>query len=151
MLRTFFLILCIYCSYTISLQAQCTEEDVKARDTTMYWAFIDSNFQKVVLDVKPEYLDGGEKGFHQNLRTTIKYPAMAKEYHIKGKLLYCYEINELGMVENVQLINTGHKLLQEESERVIQVIFAGKAYQPAIYKGKPVRVKQYLPINYKLE
>ena len=116
---------------------------------TVYFALIDNEYKEVQLDVKPEFI-GGLTLLSKKMAGNIRYPANARENNIKGKVLLNIYLNENGKVDNITLAKGIGGGCDEESLRAVWIITNG-GYNPAIYKGKPIKVKFEMPISFKLE
>ncbi|MBK8724331.1 MAG: energy transducer TonB [Saprospiraceae bacterium] len=116
---------------------------------TVYFALIDNEYKEVQLDVKPEFI-GGLTLLSKKMAGNIRYPAKARENNIKGNVLLNIYLNENGKVEDITLAKGIGGGCNEESIRAVWIVTNG-GYNPAIYKGKPIKVKFEVPISFKLE
>ncbi|GAB4448837.1 MAG: energy transducer TonB [Bacteroidales bacterium] len=99
-----------------------------------------------VIEEKPEF-PGGEAAMFQWIAKTVKYPEIAKENGVQGKVFIQFVIGKDGKVTNVQVIRGVDPSLDKEAIRVIQNM---PAWKPGKQRGKPVKVSFQLPINFKL-
>jgi len=99
-----------------------------------------------VIEEKPEF-PGGEAAMFQYISKTIKYPEIAKENNVQGKVFVQFVIGKDGKVTDVQVIRGVDPSLDKEAIRVIQNM---PAWKPGKQRGKPVKVSFQLPINFKL-
>ncbi len=97
-------------------------------------------------DVLPEY-PGGLNGLMDFLCQNIIYPTKAVEGNIQGKVLVKFVVNISGSVENVQVIEPVHPLLDEEAVRVVSLL---RGFTPGQKDGKYVNTWYSLPISFKL-
>jgi len=77
----------------------------------------------------------------------IKYPAIAKQNNIEGKVFAMAYVDEKGNVDKVKIIKGLGAGCDEE---VIRVINASK-FKPGQHEGKPVKVKTTLSVTFKLK
>ena len=82
-----------------------------------------------------------------NIQKNIKYPAIAKEYNITGKVFIQFIVDKTGSVINVKVVRGVDKNLDAEAVRVIKSL---PKYKPGKQRGKAVRVMFTVPINFTL-
>ncbi|MGQ9847742.1 MAG: energy transducer TonB, partial [Bacteroidales bacterium] len=99
-----------------------------------------------VIEEKPEF-PGGEAAMFQWISKNIKYPEIAKENGVQGKVYIQFVIGKDGKVTDVQVIRGVDPSLDKEAVRVVQSM---PAWKPGKQRGKPVKVSFQLPINFKL-
>ena len=90
---------------------------------------------------------GGDLGVMKFIQKTVKYPPIAKENDITGKVYVSYVVNKKGKVTNVKVVRSVDKYLDAEAARVVKLLSyttAGKQ------RGKPVNVQYTIPINFTL-
>lgn len=99
-----------------------------------------------VIEEKPEF-PGGEAAMFQWISKNVKYPEIAKENGVQGKVFVQFVISKEGKVTDVQVVRGVDPSLDKEAIRVIQSM---PAWKPGKQRGKPVKVSFQLPINFKL-
>ncbi len=99
-----------------------------------------------VIEEKPEF-PGGEAAMFQWIAKNIKYPEIAKENGVQGKVFVQFVIGKDGKVTDVQVVRGVDPSLDKEAVRVIQSM---PAWKPGKQRGKPVKVSFQLPINFRL-
>ena len=82
-----------------------------------------------------------------NLMEEIEYPEAAKEADKEGRVIVQFIVDEEGNVTNPQVLKGEGASLDEEAIRVVETL----RFKPGMQKGKPVKVKMALPINFKLQ
>ena len=92
---------------------------------------------------KKEYC--GDLGFLKYIQKNVKYPPIAKEYNITGKVYISFVVDKSGSVTNVKVVRGVDKNLDAEAVRVIKSL---PKYKPGKQRGKPVRVMFTAPINF---
>jgi periplasmic protein TonB len=90
---------------------------------------------------------GGMSAFYEFVNKKIKYPAQAKRMGIEGKVFVEFVIEKDGSITDVKAIKGIGGGCDQEAERVLQ---AAPKWKPGKQRGKPVRQKMVLPINFKL-
>lgn len=81
------------------------------------------------------------------LSKNINYPAIAIETYTQGRVVCQFVVNRDGSIVDVEIYRSVDPSLDKEAMRVIKLM---PKWQPGIQNGKPVRVKYYLPVNFKL-
>jgi protein TonB len=99
-----------------------------------------------IIEEKPEF-PGGEEGMMKWIAEHIKYPEIAKENGITGKVFIQFVIDKDGRVTNVSVLRGVDPSLDKEALRVISAM---PAWTPGKQRGKAVKVSFQLPINFKL-
>jgi TonB family protein len=101
----------------------------------------------VSLESSPEF-KGGEKAFREFLQKNLIYPQEAKEKGIEGTVYVEFIVNADGSIENIAIVRSVHKLLDEEAIRVIKLT-SGK-WNPGKQNGKAVKASMIVPVKLKL-
>lgn len=89
----------------------------------------------------------GMAGWSKFLQGTIKYPGLALENGISGKVLVSFIIEKDGHLSNIKVERGQGYGLDEEAIRVLKL---AKAWKPGMQNGQPIRVKLILPISFSL-
>jgi len=100
-----------------------------------------------VIENKPTFGDGSEAAVNKWIAQNVKYPEIAKENGIMGKVFVQFVIDKNGKVTDVQLLRGVDPYLDKEAFRVVSAM---PAWKPGSQRGKPVRVSFQIPINFKL-
>lgn len=83
------------------------------------------------------------------LGENIKYPVIAQENGIQGRVVCQFTVNKDGSLVDIEVVRSGGDAsLDKEAVRVIKSMPKWKAGKQ---RGKPVRVKYTLPVNFKLQ
>ncbi len=91
---------------------------------------------------------GGEAELFKYLGKSIKYPQMAKEAGIQGRVFVTFVVMENGKIANVKLLRGIGGGCDEEAIRVVKSM---PTWAPGKQRGKPVRVQYNLPIKFTLQ
>ncbi len=81
------------------------------------------------------------------LQRNLRYPALAKDNSIEGRVIVRFVVNEDGMVSNAEVVRGIGGGCDEEAMRVLMKMPVWKAGRQ---NGKPVKVYFTLPIYFKL-
>ncbi len=100
----------------------------------------------MVVENMPEF-PGGDLGLMKYIQKNVRYPAIAKEYNITGKVYVSFIVDKQGTVTNVKIVRGVDKNLDAEAVRVVKSL---PKYKPGKQRGKPVRVMFTIPINFTL-
>lgn len=99
-----------------------------------------------VVEEMPSF-PGGDAALMSYITKNIKYPSIATENGIQGRVICTFVINRDGKVTNAEVIRSVDPSLDKEALRVINNM---PAWKPGKQRGKPVRVKYTLPIVFRL-
>lgn len=100
----------------------------------------------MVVEKMPEF-PGGDLGLMQFIQKNIKYPAIAKENDITGKVFVSYVVDKNAKVTNVKIVRGVDKYLDAEAIRVVKLLPYSSAGKQ---RGKAVNVQYTIPINFTL-
>ena len=100
----------------------------------------------MVVENMPEF-PGGDLGLMKYIQKNVKYPAIAKEYNITGRVFVSFIVDKKGSVTNVKIVRGVDKNLDAEAMRVVKSL---PKYKPGKQRGKSVRVMFTIPINFTL-
>ena len=100
----------------------------------------------MVVENMPEF-PGGDLGLMKYIQKNVKYPAIAKEYNITGKVYVSFIVDKKGSVTNVKIVRGVDRNLDAEAMRVVKSL---PKYKPGKQRGKSVRVMFTIPINFTL-
>ena len=99
-----------------------------------------------IVENMPEF-PGGDLALRKHIAENVKYPEIAKENGLSGKVFVQFVINQKGEVENVKIARGVDPALDKEAIRVVQNL---PKWKPGSQRGKPVRVSYTVPINFQL-
>ena len=102
----------------------------------------------VVVEKMPEF-PGGQAALFKYLSENVKYPVIAQENGIQGRVICQFVVNKDGSIVDVEVVRTGgDPSLDKEAVRVIKSM---PKWSPGQQRGKAVRVKYTVPVNFKLQ
>ena len=102
----------------------------------------------MVVETMPEF-PGGQQALFKYLGENVKYPVIAQENGIQGRVICQFVVNKDGsIVEAVVVRSSGEPSLDKEALRVINSM---PKWKPGKQRGKPVRVKYTVPVNFRLQ
>ncbi|MDR1742924.1 MAG: TonB family protein [Dysgonamonadaceae bacterium] len=91
---------------------------------------------------------GGEEAMFKYLNDNIKYPAIAIESNIQGRVTCNFVVERDGSITDVQVVKGVDPLLDREAVRVIKSM---PRWLPGKQQGQPVRVRFTLPVSFRLK
>lgn len=100
-----------------------------------------------VVESMPEF-PGGTGELYKYLGTSIKYPPLAKESGIQGRVFVNFVVEPNGSISNVKVLRGIGGGCDEEAIRVVEAM---PKWKPGKQRGKPVRVSYNLPIKFTLQ
>ena len=101
----------------------------------------------VVVEEMPEF-PGGQSALMKYLSENIRYPVIAQENGIEGRVICPFVVERDGSITDVQVVRGVDPSLDKEAVRVIQSM---PKWKPGKQRGKPVRVRFTLPIVFRLQ
>lgn len=90
---------------------------------------------------------GGMEALLKYLGTNIKYPTIAQENQIQGKVVIEFVVNKDGSIVDPKVIKSLDASCDKEAMRVIKAM---PKWTPGKQRGKPVRVKYTVPVSFRL-
>ena len=100
----------------------------------------------MIVENMPEF-PGGDLALRKYIAENVKYPEIAKENGLSGKVFVQFVINQRGEVENVKIARGVDPALDKVAIRVVQGL---PKWKPGSQRGKPVKVSYTVPINFQL-
>jgi protein TonB len=100
----------------------------------------------VAVEQQPEF-PGGTAALMKWLASNVRYPQMALENGISGRVIVKFVVEKDGSVSGVTLVRGVDKDLDREAIRVVKSM---PKWQPGKNNGQAVRCYFNLPVNFKL-
>lgn len=97
--------------------------------------------------IMPEF-EGGEQALFQYLADNTKYPEMAREAGVSGKVYLSFVVNTDGSITDIKVLKGIGYGCDEEAKRVVRNM---PLWNPGMNNGRPVRVAYNLPFGFKLQ
>ena len=101
----------------------------------------------VVVEEMPSF-PGGDAELFKFIYDNIKYPELAKENNIQGKVILRFCVTYKGTVDQVSVVRGVDPSLDQEAIRVIKML---PLWKPGKQGGKPVNVWYSVPISFQLK
>ena len=100
-----------------------------------------------VVEEMPSF-PGGDAECMRFLSKNIKYPTIAQENGIQGRVILQFVVNKDGSIVDVTVARSVDPYLDKEAVRVVKMM---PKWTPGKQRGKPVRVKYTLPVMFRLQ
>ncbi len=91
---------------------------------------------------------GGDAELYKWISSHIKYPTMAAENNIQGRVTVRFVVKEDGSIGRVEVLRGKDPDLDKEAQRVVKTL---PKFIPGKMNGRAVQVWYTLPINFKLQ
>jgi len=101
----------------------------------------------VIVEDMPEF-PGGEVALRRWIANNIKYPVIAAENGIQGRVYVQFVVDRDGSISNAKIARGIDPSLDQEALRVVNSL---PKWKPGMQRGKPVRVSYTVPINFQLQ
>jgi protein TonB len=90
---------------------------------------------------------GGDGAFGKYLGKNIRYPAIARENNVQGRVVLTFVVERDGSLTDIKVLRSLGSGTDEEAVRVLK---ASPKWKPGIQNGRPVRVQYSIPVNFTL-
>ncbi|MDR1357239.1 MAG: energy transducer TonB [Tannerellaceae bacterium] len=91
---------------------------------------------------------GGETELLKFINGAIRYPVIAQENGIQGRVTCAFVVNRDGAVVDAEIMRGVDPSLDKEALRVINTM---PKWSPGKQRGKPVRVRYIIPVTFRLQ
>ena len=100
-----------------------------------------------VVEAMPEF-PGGTAELMKGLQKNIKYPSISQENGVQGRVIVQFVVNRDGSIVDPVVLRSVDPYLDKEALRVVSAM---PKWKPGEQRGKPVRVKFTLPVQFRLQ
>lgn len=100
-----------------------------------------------VVEEQPSF-PGGQGALMAWLRDNIKYPVVAAENGIEGRVIVQFVVGKNGSISNVKVVKSIDPSLDREAVRVVSSM---PSWTPGKQNGTSVNVRYTLPVTFKLQ
>ena len=103
-----------------------------------------------VFDVVEEMpsVPGGQGALMQYLASNIKYPVVAQENGVQGRVIVSFVVERDGSISDVKVARSVDPSLDREAQRVVKSM---PRWSPGKQNGSTVRVKYTVPVVFRLQ
>ena len=96
----------------------------------------------------PTFQGGDLMKFREWVQKRLRYPQIAQENGISGRVTLSFVVERDGTVTNIQVLQSPDRSLAEEATRVVG---NSPKWEPGMQSNKPVRVKYTLPVVFTIQ
>jgi len=100
----------------------------------------------IVVEKMPSF-PGGDVAMRKFISNNIKYPKIAEENGVEGRVVVSFVVGRTGEITDVEIMGDPDKHLAAEAIRIVKSM---PKWTPGEQRGKPVKVKYVLPVVFKL-
>lgn len=134
------------------LEIEDTEVDDKTAITAVMQVAVEKEVEEeapvfFIVEEMPEF-PGGDAALRSFIAQSVKYPVIAQENGIQGKVYVNFVVGKDGSITNAKIARGVDPSLDKEALRVVNSL---PKWKPGKQGGKPVRVSYTVPINFVLQ
>lgn len=107
----------------------------------------EKEFQLFDVQKQPSF-PGGEKEMFKFIQENLKYPPLARENNIQGRVAVSFVVNKDGSIGDVSILKDIGGGCGKEAARIVGSM---PKWIPGEANGHPVKVRYTLPVQFKLE
>ena len=100
-----------------------------------------------VVEQMPSF-PGGPSALFEYLSKNIKYPVVAEENGIQGRVIVTFVVEKDGSITDVRVVKSVDPSLDKEAQRVVKSM---PRWIPGKQNGSAVRVKYTVPVTFRLQ
>lgn len=102
----------------------------------------------MIVEDMPTFRGGDVQKFSNWVKERIKYPQLAQENGIQGKVFIGFIVEPDGTLSNITVTRGVDKSLDDEAVRVVS---SSPKWAPGKQRGQPVRVRFTITVNFQLQ
>lgn len=121
----------IYAPVSLQAEEEATEEEVF-----------------VIVEDMPKFKGGDINRFREWVQKRVRYPEIASENGIQGRVYVTFVIETSGLVSSVSITRSVDALLDDAAK---EAVAASPKWEPGMQRGRPVRVRYSIPIIFQIE
>jgi TonB family protein len=136
-MKPFFILAFLFCSAVVFAQSAAKTKPQVSTGMEAIWK---------VVDTMPKFR-GGQDSLNSFFARTLKYPALAQENKVEGKVIVKFVVTKKGEIAYAKVVTGVSPELDKEALRVVNLM---PRWIPGKQKGTPVNVMFTLPVNFSL-
>ena len=102
----------------------------------------------LVAETMPSFQGGDLNTFRKWVQDNVRFPQIALENGISGRVVLSFVIEKDGRLTNIQVLQTPDRSLSEEAVRVLN---KSPKWTPGKQRNQVVRVKYTLPVEFRMQ
>ena len=114
------------------------EEETEAEEAEVFF----------IVEDMPDFQGGGQDAFRRYIAENLRYPQIAAENGIQGRVFVQFVVNADGSVSDATVVRGVDPSLDREA---LRVVMSSPRWTPGRQRGQPVRVAFTFPINFVLQ
>lgn len=128
-----FALLIMLCAFSLNVNAQ----EKKTENSDVVFTVVENEAE----------FPGGVEAMNRFMAENIKYPTLAKQKNIEGKVIISFIVEKNGTLSDIRTIKDIGEGCGDEGVRIVKLM---PKWKPAKQKGQPVRQQFLLPISFVL-
>jgi protein TonB len=125
-----------------------TADDNLAMDFVPVEEEEDEEVAFIIVEDMPKFQGGDQNTFRSWIQSNLKYPEIAAENGISGRVFVNFVVNKNGEVVDAKVVRGVDPSLDQEALRVVR---SSPRWEPGKQRGKPVKVQFTFPIVFVLQ
>lgn len=102
----------------------------------------------LIAETMPSFQGGDLNTFRAWVQQNVRFPQIALENGIQGRVVLSFVIEKDGRLTNIQVLQTPDRSLSEEA---IRVLSKSPKWSPGKQRNQAVRVKYTLPVDFRVQ
>ena len=102
----------------------------------------------LIAETMPSFQGGDLNTFRAWVQQNVKFPQIALENGIQGRVVLSFVIEKDGRLTNIQVLQTPDRSLSDEA---IRVLSKSPKWSPGKQRNQVVRVKYTLPVDFRVQ
>ena len=102
----------------------------------------------LIAEEMPKFMGGDLMAFRNWVQERLRYPTIAAENGISGRVTLTFVIEKDGSLTNIQVLQSPDRSLSDEAIRVLE---SSPKWTPGKQRSTPVRVKYTLPVEFRIQ
>lgn len=127
-----------------NMEIEMVEMEEEEEDAPVFFIVED---MPIFMPEKCKTKEEGDAELNRYIATHVKYPQIARENGIQGRVYVSFVVSKTGKVTEIKILRGVDPALDEEAVKVIKSL---PPFSPGKQRGKPVKVAYNVPINFKL-
>jgi len=109
---------------------------------------VDEVIDFMLIEEKPSFMGGNHNDFARWVFQNVRYPELAIENRIQGRVFLQFIIDEEGFIRDIEVIRGADPLLNREAVRIVS---SSPQWSPGKQRNKPTKVRFTFPVTFKLQ
>jgi len=126
---------------------QLDQKEVEIEEPPVFDGPIDEAVETVDIPDRKPMPEGGYEAFYKYISEEMKYPPLARQRQVEGKVFISFIVDEHGEMTNIAIARGIGSGCDEE---VLRVLKDAPKWKPGWKDNRLVRVRMVLPITFKL-